>query len=104
MASKLLEQSVTKNDAGTWDFTCPTFVDSPCGPFVSTGWPTKQTAIARGQQHFDEHKGSISFVDDEHGNPVEILEYPPMQSLEEFRAEQGIGVDDNGTAYTLGDI
>jgi hypothetical protein len=89
--SKLLDNAVAKNDDGTWDFTCPGFADSRCGgdgvPFASTGWPTKTTATARGREHFDDHLGVA-----------------PMSTLEDFRAEHGLGVDTDGNAYTLGDI
>lgn len=94
MSGKVLSKAITRNeDETTWDFACPGIKGSPCGdaasgaPFVSTGWPTKATAEARGQQHFDEHKG-ISV----------------MQTLEDFRAEQGLGVNEDGQAVSLEDI
>lgn len=93
MASKLLEQSVAKNDGDTWDFVCPGVQGSACGdpaaghPFASTGWPTKATAIERGREHFDDHLGVA-----------------PMSTLEDFRAKHGLGVDDDGNAITLEDL
>lgn len=86
MASKLLEQSVTQTDAG-WDFVCPGVAGSECGPFTSTGWPTKVAALARGREHFDDHLGTA-----------------PMSTLEDFRAKHGIGVDPEGNAVTLEDL
>lgn len=92
MASKVLNDSVTQNKDGTWDFRCPGIVDSRCGdvatgvPFISTGWPTKKVAMARGDYHFREHvTGEVS------------------PSLEDFRAEHGLVVAADGTV-TLEDI
>lgn len=79
---KVLDQSVTESDGG-WDFQCPGVQGSPCGkeqPYSSTGWPTKKIALARGQQHFDDHKGIA-----------------PMQELDAFRRDQGITVHEDGT-------
>ena len=81
----LLDDSVTKDADGTWGFQCPGVQGSPCGtpgvaPFSSTGWPTKKTAAARGAQHFAEHKGE-----------------GPMQELHDFRVDQGLVVNDDGT-------
>lgn len=91
--SKLLEKCVTSGEDG-YDFACPGVKGSPCGvvganpqPFTSTGWPTKKAAMARGAQHFAEHRG------DGH-----------MQDLHEFRAEQGLGVTNDGRAVELGDL
>lgn len=90
--SKILDESVTAN-GDAWDFRCPGVDGSPCGvpggdPFTSTGWPTKKAATERGAQHLYEHK-----------------ELVPAQTLEEFRAERGIGVDDSGTTFVkLGDL
>lgn len=58
---KLLQQAVTQDKDESWRFQCPGFVDSPChdkdgNPFVSTGWPSKTVATARGTEHFTEHK------------------------------------------------
>lgn len=79
--SKRLDESVSKGD-GAWDFRCPV-TDGSCGTngvgFTSTGWPTKETALARGAQHFAEHKGE-----------------GVSQSLEDFRAEHGLTVDADG--------
>lgn len=90
MASKLLEQSVSQGDAG-WDFNCPGVQGSPCGadgvPFASTSWPTKATAIARGAEHFAEHKGD-----------------GVMSTLEDFRAKHNLGVTDDGAAVTLEEL
>lgn len=90
MATKLLEQAVAQGDTG-WDFSCPGVAGSACGgngvPFASTGWPTKATALARGREHFDDHRGTA-----------------PMSTLEDFRAKHGLDVDDAGNAITLEDL
>lgn len=89
----VLDKSVSKNEAGYWDFACPGIQGSLCGdpvtgvPFTSKGWPTKENAKARGQEHFDEHLGKSV-----------------TSTLEDFRAKHGIGVHDDGTAYTLDDL
>jgi hypothetical protein len=78
-----LDDAVTEGEGG-WDFACPV-TDGSCGDpaagtsFTSTGWPTKKTATARGQEHFDEHLG----------NGV-------TSSLEDFRAKHGLTVDATG--------
>jgi hypothetical protein len=81
----ILDQSVSSPDEGaTWDFVCPVYIG--CGDptpggigFTSKGWPTKKVALARGRQHFDEHKGlGVS---------------PP---LHRFRIDQGLTVDTAG--------
>jgi hypothetical protein len=86
-----LTRSVTRADDGTWGFQCPGVAGSTCGnpgaPFSSTGWPEKKHATARGRQHFDEHLG--------HG---------VTQSLEEFRAAHGLGVDRDGSVVSLEDL
>lgn len=79
----ILDRSVTKADDDTWTFQCPGVVGSLCGPsdgptFSSSGWPTKKLAMARGAQHFEDHKGT------------------PMPELAEFRKEHGLVVDDDG--------
>lgn len=84
----VLDKSVTQNENG-WDFECPNIQGSPCGEpggrgFLSTGWPTKKAALARGQEHFDEHKGLGA-----------------AQELHEFRVSQGIGVADDGSTVEL---
>ena len=78
-----LDKAVTA-DGDTWSFACPGVKGSGCGdngmPFTSSGWPTKKAATARGRQHFDEHKGlGVS------------------QSLDEFRKDQGLVVNDDGS-------
>jgi len=91
--SEILDKSVTSPDEGkAWDFTCPVY--SGCGDpepgsigFTSKGWPTKDAALARGQQHFDEHKG---------------LGVAP--SLDEFRKEQGLAVDGKGAVVRVEDL
>lgn len=93
MASKILEDSVSSPDSGaTWDFQCPGIAFSRCGaddgpPFSSVGWPTKKVALARSQEHFDDHKGIA-----------------PTSTLEDFRAKHGLGVDTDGCAVKLEDI
>lgn len=49
-------------------------------PFVSTGWPTKKLADARGQQHLDEHETR-----------------EPMQEVEGFRQAHGLVVNPDGS-------
>lgn len=77
--------TVTRTDDDSWTFQCPGFDDSPCGdpntgqPFVSSGWPTKKVAEARGLQHIDEHEGG-----------------DPMPELAEFRAEHGLVPHEDG--------
>lgn len=84
MASKRLEASVTHN-AGGWDFVCP--ITSGCGnpgtgeSFTSREWPTKKHALARGQQHLDEHAGR-----------------GVMQELHNFRVANGLSVNSEGKA------
>jgi hypothetical protein len=73
----------TKADDGTWTFQCPGVEGSPCGeiggqPFFSSGWPSKKIADARGQQHFDAHRGH------------------PTPDLDDFRAEHGLIAASNG--------
>jgi len=91
MASKILHDAVTGSDEAGWDFVCPVDEDpQQCGDqetgekFKSTGWPTRKTAEARGQIHFDEHTGE--------GKPV---------SLEDFRKEHGLVVSDDGKRATV---
>ena len=81
----LLDDAVTKQADDTWTFQCPGVADSPCGqtggaPFSSSGWPTKKSATARGTQHFAEHKGE-----------------GVMQELHDFRVDQGLTVNDDGS-------
>ncbi len=93
MASKVLSAAVSKNDDDTWDFQCPGVQGSKCGDeaagvgFVSTGWPTKATALDRGREHFDDHLGRA-----------------PMTSLEEFRAKHKLGVTNDGVTVSLSDL
>jgi hypothetical protein len=80
----ILDKSVIKTDNATWDFQCPGVTGSSCGdesgPFRSTGWPMKKSALARGRQHLDEHAGrGVS------------------QTLEDFRRDQGLTVEIDGT-------
>lgn len=83
MAKKILEDAVfSPDDGATWTFLCP--VTNGCGEpegrgFLSEGWPTRKVALARGQQHFDEHK-----------------DLDPMPELAVFRAEHGLSVDAEG--------
>jgi hypothetical protein len=71
-------EAVTKDAEGLWDVRCPV-TDGSCGPFTSTGWPTKKIAQARYEQHLDDHRGVA-----------------PAQTLEEFRAAHGLAVDAAG--------
>lgn len=80
---KLLTESVTETDAGTWDFHCPVN-DGSCGTpggasFSSTGWPTKKDALARGEQHFNDHRSTLPDADDYE-----------MPELVDFQVAQGI--------------
>jgi hypothetical protein len=88
----MLEKSVAKNDDGTWDFRCPGPVDSLCGVpggerFKSTGWPSKKVALARGQQHFDEHRGKKA-----------------MPQMHHFMAEHGLTTTEQGEVVRLEDL
>lgn len=92
--SRILQDSVTQTDDGSWTFQCPGIANSLCGdpgtgqPFHSAGWPSKKIAMARGDQHFAEHKGD-----------------GPMASLDDFRAEHGLTPHDDGTrAVRLEDL
>ena len=86
---KVLDDAVTQGEDG-YDFACPGVQGHPCGAdgnaFTSTGWPTKKAALARGAQHFAEHKGEA--------DPVELID---------FRTDQGLTVED-GRAVKLGDL
>lgn len=73
---------VVKGEDGTWGFTCPR-TDGSCGPFTSTGWPTKASAAARLAEHTAEHEDGT-----------------PMSAIEDFRAAQGLTVDGEGRAVT----
>lgn len=124
--SYVLQQSVSENDAGGWDFQCPGVVGSPCGivggqPFHSDGWPSQETAIARAEEHFEEHKFGYEVLkarqaaaaaagEDEDPEPVDLEKITedtglrPMSSLEEFREKHGLGVNSDGNAVKLGDL
>lgn len=54
------KQSVTRSDNDLWDFTCPhtSGCGDDAGPFRSTGWPTRQAATERGEEHLTEHTSS----------------------------------------------
>jgi hypothetical protein len=83
--SKVLDSATERADDDSWTFQCPGVAGSPCGdpggrPFHSSGWPTKKTAEARGQQHLDEHEGG-----------------EPMPELADFRAEHGLTAHEDGT-------
>jgi hypothetical protein len=94
--SKILNDAVTRAKDGSWTFQCPGIRGSKCGaagpdgrPFYSSGWPEKKIALARGAQHFDEHRG---------------LAVTP--SLEEFRAEHGLVAhpEDGNRAVRIEDL
>lgn len=83
--SKILDNAVTQEKDDSWTFQCPGVSGSLCGspdgpPFSSKGWPSKKAATARGEQHFAEHKGE-----------------GVMPPLHEFRKEQGLVVNDDGS-------
>jgi hypothetical protein len=62
-----------------WDFQCP-----GC-EFVSTGWPTKKSAMARGAQHVNEHEsGGL------------------MQDMGEFIEGNGLMVNPDGSVSERG--
>ena len=69
----ILNDAVSQEDDGTWVFRCPGFLGDDCGPFSTSGWPTRKSATARGAQHLLAHK-----------------EREPMQELHEFRLEHGL--------------
>lgn len=74
MAS-LLDKAVTR-EGGSWGFVCPV-TDGSCGSdgigFRSTGWPTKEIAADRLDQHVSEHRtGHVAM------------------SLDDFRAKWGL--------------
>lgn len=110
--SKVLDNAVTQADDG-WTFQCPNVDGDTCGEpggpgFTSSGWPTKKAAAARGQQHFDEHKlaadltaaRAAAAADEEDFDAeafVEAHEFSPMQELGEFRRDQGLVVDSDGS-------
>lgn len=75
-----LEDAVTQDEDGSWRFTCQAPVGT-CAPFVSSQWPTKATALARGREHALEH-----------------AEGKPMTDLHEFREAHGLTVDADGRA------
>lgn len=85
--------AVTRAKDESWTFQCPGVDGDPCGdqgtgqPFVSSGWPTKKTAEARGAQHLASHEdGDV------------------MASLEEFRAEHDLTSHSDGVrAVKIGD-
>lgn len=91
--SKLLASSVTGNKTDGYAFRCPV-TDGTCGDretgtqFASTGWPTRETAEARGQEHFTEHTTGID----------PDAETVPTSSLEDFRAKHGLTVNPDGKA------
>lgn len=94
MPSKILQDSVSSPDDGqTWEFQCPGIANSRCGntetgqPFLSTGWPTKKTALARGQEHFDEHKGIATTT-----------------TMEDFMTKHGLAVAADGRAVKVEDL
>lgn len=76
----LLDDAVSKQKDDTWTFQCPGVSGDPCGPFVSSAWPTKKAATARGAQHFAEHKGE-----------------GVAQEMGEFIKDQGLVVNDDGS-------
>jgi hypothetical protein len=102
-----LDQAVTK-DGDTWTFQCPGVAGNPCGPFRSSEWPTKKSATARGQQHFDEHKLGADLIaarlaateagEDFDGEAfITAHEHDRMQELHDFREDQGLVVNDDGS-------
>lgn len=90
----LLDDRVTQDADGTWSFECPRVKGSLCGDlgagvgFRTSGWPDREHALARGAQHFTEHK------DPEFAMP----------SLEEFRAERGLTATPDGGVVRLEDL
>ncbi len=53
-------------------------------PFFTSGWPERKHATDRIREHRDEH---------ELGRP--------MTPLDEFRSARGVGVNDQGKAFTI---
>lgn len=77
-----LEDAVSKDDDGTWRFTCGAPAGT-CAPFVSSGWPTKASAVERGREHADEHAtGTL------------------MTPMADFLEKHGLTTDDNGKAVS----
>lgn len=95
----VLNDAVSSSDDGTtYDFRCPGIAGSQCGDpntgvgFTSPGWATKKAALARGQEHFNEHK-----------HPGEAQHC--MSSLEDFRAKHGlVPAADGRTTIRLEDL
>lgn len=85
LLDEIIAAAVRETDDGHHDFACPGFVDDACGengvPFTSTGWPSHETAVARGREHIDDHKGIA-----------------PMSELHEFRVKHGVEVRPDGVA------
>jgi hypothetical protein len=80
MTKLKIADTVAKDpETGLWAFTCPS--PTGCGDaahdtssrFTSTMWPTKELAIARGQQHINEH-----------------VTGEPAPTLDEFRAAHNL--------------
>lgn len=86
MASKIVTDAVTESEDGTFAFNCPV-TDGSCGdrdkkvPFNTSGWPTAEIALARAEEHVQDHLGVA-----------------PMSTLEDFRAKHGLTVTPDGKA------
>jgi hypothetical protein len=118
----VLDKAAHRAPDGTWTFQCPGIDGSPCGdlgtgqPFVSSGWPTKVIAQARGRQHLGEHKleadvnayladhaaaleyegGKLLNAEAKRAKAIEASDYAVMPSLDDFRAEHGLTAHANG--------
>jgi hypothetical protein len=86
----------TKADDGSWTYTCPGYPFDACGgndlpSFVSSGWPTKKVAEARGAQH-----------EAEHDDPTNQTTMPELSA---FREEHGLEAHEDGLrAVVKGDV
>lgn len=91
--------AVVQDDTG-WGFTCP--YPYGCGDpasttgFISTGWPSQESAAARLDTHLAEHAEVEAAARE--GRAVDLS---VVTNLDEFRAEHGIGVNPDGTAFLL---
>ena len=109
------EKAVTRRDDGAgWDFVCPRRtpdgVAMLCGPqgedhpFVSDRWPTKKSAVARGEEHLREHDAGEEMLAARRRGEItpqehdEKLQAARMSELHVFREKHGLYVDAEGIA------
>ena len=71
-------------DLDGWTFTCP----APCG-FQSRGWPKKDQALERKQQHLAEHQSADAYQATGNRDDLAL-----MEPHEDFMARHGLaGID-----------